>query len=371
MAYEIKIYGDVINQSSKDNGAKGVTLLDLQTQLAKANGEAVKVRLNCLGGDVDEGFAMYDELRRYAQDSGTQIHTYAEANLASIATIVFLAGDTREISRHIEPFVHNAWTEAIGDSRVMADRAQMLEKCNDQIAKHYADHTELTYEEARELMNAETSISAKEALKMRFATKIENVFRPVALNRFSTNTNKENKMSKDKQSIMAKIMKIFETVQNKKLNTATQGELDFYELDEDAVVEVGAKANLDGQPASGEIVMESGETYVFDNGTLTEIIPVEKTADAEADDANALEALNAQIEALTAERDAANAKLEEVQVQNKTMRTALNNVRALQSQIVEDEPTTPRAKQTTAPKKGQLANSAVANYAKRINPNKK
>lgn len=369
MAHEIKIYGDVINQSSKDAGAKGVTLLDLQNQLAKANGEAVKVRLNCLGGDVDEGFAMYDELRRYAQETGTQIHTYAEANLASIATIVFLAGDTREISRHIEPFVHNAWTEAIGDSRVMAERAATLEKCNDQIAKHYADHTELSYEEARELMNAETSITAKEALKMRFATKIENVFRPVALQRFNNSQKQQIMSNPKKKGIMAKIMDILSSVQNKKLNTATQGELDFYELEEDDVIEVGAKANLDGQPADGSIVMENGETYVFDNGTLTEIIEAEED---EPQDLTEIENLQAEIAALKETNETLNTQLEEVKVQNKTMRTALNNVRRLQSEIVDDDPA-PRQRQprSAEPVKGQAAKAAVASYAKKLNPSKK
>ena len=47
--------------------------------------------------------------------------------------------------------------------------------------------------------------------------------------------------------------------------------MDFYELADDDVVEVGAKASIDGQSADGEYVMADGNTYKFEAGTLTEI----------------------------------------------------------------------------------------------------
>lgn len=360
MAYEIKIYGDIIAQHQKDEGQKGFTLLDLQNQLAKANGEDVKVRFNSRGGDFNEGFAMYDELRRYANEHGARIHTYAEANLASIVTIPFLAGDTREISRHIEPFVHNAWNEVAGDAKSMFENAERLEACNDKLAKHYAEHTELTYEEARELMDNETSITSYEAIKMRFANKIENVFRPVALQRFNTNN---RKMSKDNKGIMAKIKALFADVQNKKVLDAEQREVDFYELEEEEPIEVGANATIDGAPAEGEIVMANGETYVFAAGVLTEIRPVEASEEEDDDQPSDLDAANARIAELEAELAGVNAKLEEKTVLAKERLKAINNFKKLEGEIVAQEPpAAPRKTPSVPAAKGSRFGKAMNNF---------
>ena len=45
------------------------------------------------------------------------------------------------------------------------------------MANHYANHTNLTYEEARALMDAESSITTEEAKEIRFATEVEEVLR--------------------------------------------------------------------------------------------------------------------------------------------------------------------------------------------------
>lgn len=331
MAYEIKIYGEIISTYAKHQGQKGVSLEDVQAQLHAANGEDIKVRINCVGGDCQEGFAIYDELRRYAKFNKAQVHTFAESNLASVATVFFLAGDVREVSRTLEPFVHNAQWDIQGDANAMTEAANVLERWNDKIAKHYSEHTDLSYKEARQLMNSDTFITPQEATAMRFATKIEKVTRPAALQRFVNPIN-NNKMS-NKKGIMAKIAAIFEGIKNKKVFDAEQREVDFYELEEDEPIEVGANATIDGEPAEGSIVMENGETYVFEAGVLMEII--EKDAEPAAENDNEVEALKAKIAELEGANASLTAKLDETKVTNKTLRTALNNVRKLESEIVE------------------------------------
>jgi lactam utilization protein B len=81
--------------------------------------------------------------------------------------------------------------------------------------------------------------------------------------------------------------------------TADQMELDFYELEDGAVIEVGAKAFFDGADADGEFVTADGETYVFVAGELTEIKPVEDVVVAEDKDA-IIAALEEQLSAMTA-----------------------------------------------------------------------
>lgn len=358
MAYEVKIYGEIVSTYAKQQGAKGVSLVDVQAQLEAAQGQEIKVRLNSVGGDVQEGFAIYDELRRYAKENKVKVHTYAEAVLASIATVPFLAGDTRTVSRSISPFVHNAWMGIEGDSAQMKAAAVELEEANDKIARHYSDHTDLTYKEARELMNGNTSISSKEAVAMRFATNIEKVMRPAAMLRFTENNKPINTMNK--KSKWAKIAAILldSGIANKKVMDAEMREVDFYELLEDEPVEVGANATIDGKPAEGDVVMQSGETYVFAAGVLTEIRP--KTEDG-ADD-EALAAANQEIESLKEQLATANSTNATLATSNKTLLGTINKISALQAEFEEDEtkPAPTAARKPAPADRPQTA--AVASY---------
>lgn len=300
--HEIKIYGYISNIAEKSD--KEVSLLDVQEQLKLANGQAVKVRINSHGGDADEGFAIYNELRRYAKDNDVQVHTFAESRLGSIATVIFLAGDKRELSADLQPFVHKAYFE--GADELTEPQQNQLNTINARLANHYANHTDLSYDEALELMNAETFINTEEAKAMRFATDIEQVLRPVALKRFiNVNNNEMNKNTKS-ASILAKAMEFLKSVGgspvNKLVSTADEMELDFYELAQDDMVEVGAKARIDGADAEGSYVMKEGETFVFVAGELTEIVA--KAEEVISEDVVAMQAtindLTAKLEAVTA-----------------------------------------------------------------------
>lgn len=267
--HEIKLYGEVVPFQDAWIIEQGgyVNLTFLQNRLKEANGQDVLIRINSMGGDVDEGFAFYSELRRYAKDNGAKVTTLAEGRCASIATVFFLAGDERIVTEFTDPFVHNAWTYEMGDKKTFTRVAADLERCDKKIAKHYANHTNLTEEEALILMDAETSISAEDAVALRFATKIEEVLRPVALQKILNS----NKMAKRKKGSLKAMFRKAMGFQNKILFTADEREIDFYELEDEDTPKVGDKATIDGANADGEFVMADGKTFVFDDGALTEI----------------------------------------------------------------------------------------------------
>jgi len=334
--HEIKIYGEVIPFEDDFFSESGyVNLSSVQKQLKEAEGKDIKVRIKSFGGDVGTGFDIYTELRNYAKNNDAKVITYGESQLASIATVMFLAGDERILAGHSEPFVHNAWCYTEGDSKRLTRVAAELSECNNKIAQHYALHTDLSVEEALQLMEDETTISLDEAVKIRFATSIEEVLRPVALKRFNTNK-LDTDMNKNKKTpgIMAKAEAFLKSVGlmavNKLVMTADEKEVDFYELEEDEVVEVGANARIDGQDASGSYVMKSGETYVFEAGVLTEII--------EASDETLSEyavALQAEIDTLTAQLEqvvnASAKQIETLTAENAKKETIINNYKSIVS----------------------------------------
>ena len=334
--HEIKIYGEIIPFEDEFFGTGYVNLSNVQNQLSEADGKDLYIKLRSFGGDVETGFSIYNELRRYAKDNDAKITILGEGQVASIATVIFLAGDERILTGHTEPFVHNAWTYTEGDSKKLQRVALELNQCNEKIADHYVLHTDLTKEEALALMENETYITAEEAVKMRFATSIEEVLRPVALKRFSINKN-DDKMNKKTQSLLNKAMQFLKGFSNKVVETAEGTELDFYELEDSGVIEVGVKAYFDGADAEGSYVMLSGETYVFVAGELTEIIPAEAEGDATA--------LQAEIDALTAQLEAMTNKAVDLDTQNKEKDVLIANFKASSKPAPKQEKEAPKAKE--------------------------
>lgn len=357
--HEIKVYGEIVpfeEQWIIDQGGY-VNLSTVQEQLAKADGKDVTVKIRSFGGDVQTGFDIYNELRRYAKDKKAKVTTLGEGQVASIATVIFLAGDERVLTEHTQPFVHNAWTYTMGDSKELLRVATELESCNQKIAEHYALHTDLTVEEALELMKNETSITPEEAKEMRFCTSIEEVLRPVALKRFSTN-NKLNNMNKKTQALYNKVAKFLGQFSNKVVTTADGKELDFYELEDDAVIAVGDKVYYEGMDADGSYIMPSGETYVCVAGVLQEI----QSEDETDTDESALAEANATIALLTEQLEAVSNKAVELDAQNKA------NLAIIAGYKASSKPAPAQAKDAPKPTepapKATAVSQAIANLNK-------
>ena len=211
--------------------------------------------------------------------------------------------------------MHNAWTYAMGDEKQIRKVADDLEKCNKKLAEHYALHTDLTVDEALELMTAETTISVDEAVFLRFATEKEEVFRPLALKRITNNNYKQtnntmkNQISRMALNLIAESKKLV-GIKAKKVMTAEEIEVDFVDLAEDAVIEVEDYATVDGVAASGEYLMKSKETYVFEAGYLKEIKEATEEEEENEEDVNAsTQALMDTIALLNAKISEQNTKL--------------------------------------------------------------
>lgn len=371
---DIKIYGEIVPfQDGWVVEAGFCNLTYVQNQLAEANGEDVRVRINSFGGDVEEGFAIYSELRRYAKENKSEITMLAEGRCASIATVIFLAGDKRILNEYVEPFVHDAWTYAIGDGKTIQRVADDLERCNKKIAEHYETHTDLDYNQARDLMANETSITAEECKRIRFATEIEEISRPVALQQiFSTNakTRKMANKNKEAKGLLNKLAELLttetepgqgKTKKNLEVFTDNQRALDFYELEEGETPSVGDKANIGGQPAQGEYkIAATGETYVFGNGTTGELTEIIAAEEEENEDIEALkqenEKLREQLSAQDSKIEAQNTKLTELEGKVNGFEKTWNSLKDAASEIkVEDKDDEPKGGQSPKEKGGLRA----------------
>ncbi len=356
--HKVRIYGEIVPYQDGwvvENGFCNLTYVE--KQLSEAEGKDLEVMINSMGGDVEEGFAIYTSLRRYAKDNNVNITTKAHGRCSSIATIVFLAGDTRIGNKYVEPFVHNAWTYQEGDANDFKRVSVELESINERIAKFYAEHTNLTYEEARALMDAETFITPEEAVNIRFATEIEEVLRPVALEKFKT----KNSMKKDEKSILAKIKEIFASeAKNVEVFTSTNEAILFPDLEDGELPKVGDKATIDGKAADGSYTLADGTIYVFVAGELTEIVEKDDDGDDEIEVLrNENAELKAQIEANESALNSQSEEIKAIQAKQKDFDSKWNKLNSLVSdEIVDDKDDKDKTPKNQS-KKGGLAGAAA------------
>lgn len=159
----INIYGDIYSFS--DTNLKSLTsTLDSLTDVSQIN-----VYINSYGGEVAEGLAIYNALKRHK----AKVTTYCDGFAASIASVIFMAGDERIMNESSLLMIHNAWSWGEGNAEQLRKQADDLEKITQASIVAYKSHSTLTEEEIKSLMDNETWILPDEALEYGFATSIE------------------------------------------------------------------------------------------------------------------------------------------------------------------------------------------------------
>jgi ATP-dependent Clp protease protease subunit len=163
----VNIYGDISSWGYEDSAptAKSlVAMLDGLEDVSKIN-----VFINSYGGEVAEGLAIYNALKRHK----AKVVTYCDGFAASIASVIFMAGDERIMNDSSLLMIHNAWTIADGNAEQLRKQADDLDKITKASVIAYAAHSTLSEEEIQNLMDKETWILPEEALEYGFATGIE------------------------------------------------------------------------------------------------------------------------------------------------------------------------------------------------------
>ena len=163
---DIMIYGDIVSYKWLDSDVTAYDLAQAIDDLTDI--DTITVGINSYGGDVAQGLAIYNALKR----SPAQVVTRCDGFACSAASVVFAAGDSRIMYDSSLIMIHNAWTYAEGDANTMRDVADMLDKVTEPSIKAYKSVMDLTEDEIREMMDKETWITADEALDYGLATSI-------------------------------------------------------------------------------------------------------------------------------------------------------------------------------------------------------
>lgn len=164
----ITIYGDICSWAWEEFGEMSAQILSKQLE-ALGDVNEINVYINSYGGEVAEGLAIYNALRRHK----AKVRTFCDGFACSIASVIFMAGDERIMNEASLLMIHNAWTWASGNAAELRKQAEDLDKITQASVEAYKAHSSLKEEEIKALMDAETWILPDEALSYGFATKIE------------------------------------------------------------------------------------------------------------------------------------------------------------------------------------------------------
>lgn len=164
----ITIYGDITSFPWLE-GDTSAANLSAKLEALGDDVSRINVFINSYGGEVAEGVAIYNALKRHK----AKVVTYCDGFACSIASVIFMAGDERIMNEASVLMVHNAWTHASGNAAELHKAADDLDKINQLAVTAYKAHFKQSDEELQALMDAESWVLPEEAVEYGFATAIE------------------------------------------------------------------------------------------------------------------------------------------------------------------------------------------------------
>jgi len=177
-------------------GMWGVTAQNFISDIKDLKDTPINLRINSLGGDVFDGLAIYNVIKKRT----AKTTVYIEGIAASIATIIALGADEVVMSENSLFMIHNASGGAMGESKDLQKTAEVLNKITRQLAEVYESKTGLSQETIQDMMDEETWLNAQEAFELGFIDTISDAIKIAAkydVSKFKNITQEEikNKLS--------------------------------------------------------------------------------------------------------------------------------------------------------------------------------
>ena len=139
----------------------GVVASTFNKDLAELDVDTLNVYVHSNGGQVSEGIAILNGLRRHR----AKVIVTIDGIAASAASFIAMAGDEIIAGRNSEIMIHDAWAVVAGNPADLFEYAEWLDKTSNNIASIYAERTGRgTRDTWREAMRAETWYDPDEAL---------------------------------------------------------------------------------------------------------------------------------------------------------------------------------------------------------------
>lgn len=239
LSADIYIYGEIVQEASTDwwTGEKSetdVALMDFKKQLDEiGNVPTLNLYINSPGGDVFVASAMISMLER-VKANGTTINSYVDGLSASAASFLMFVANNIYLYKNSVVMVHKPMSFTWGNANDMQKTIDMLNKIEDStLIPMYMKKSKITEEEVKELVNAESWLSA---------TDMDKYFEITVLDEEKTAIASAN------SEIFKKYKNVPENIRNffnvSKDTAASVTEVDTSKSDNNQAIEIKAKLNL-------------------------------------------------------------------------------------------------------------------------------
>ena len=163
---DINIYGDITSYEWMDSD---VSSYSIKKEIDELDVDEINVYINSYGGEVAEALAIYSALKRHS----ARIHTYCDGFACSAATIIFCAGDDRTMGSLALFMIHNCMMYAgMANANELRKFAEDADTVNQSSIEAYKRVSNLSEDDIKAMMDAETWLTARECLGYGFATEI-------------------------------------------------------------------------------------------------------------------------------------------------------------------------------------------------------
>lgn len=162
----ISLYGDIGGSLFDD----GITAKDVAAALAECAGaKTLNIAISSYGGDVFEGFSIYNLIKRH---SATQKIVTVDGIAASAGSLICMAGTTILMGKSSMLMLHEASSRTSGTADEMRDTADRLEKINASMTQIYSSRSGQSQSTIRKMLAKEVWLTAKESVDLGLADKV-------------------------------------------------------------------------------------------------------------------------------------------------------------------------------------------------------
>ena len=162
---ELYVYDDITKGGYdwwEDKQIEGT--VDQVRNLLEENPDAkrMNIYINSNGGDVFECYAIMSMLERHKSYKTA----YIDGLAASAASLLPMACNKIVMAPYASLMIHNMWTFTWGDANALREMADTLDKLMESNRAKYMERFRGTEDELKAMMDAETFLSAKDAMEL-------------------------------------------------------------------------------------------------------------------------------------------------------------------------------------------------------------
>lgn len=175
-AVDVFLYEAIVADALEAEWFGGVAPEPFVKALRAITAGTINLRINSPGGSIFAARAIEQALR----DHKAKVIVHIDGVAASAASFIAMAGDEIIIGKGAMFMIHKGWTYAWGNASDLTKTAALLEKIDGTLVSTYAERTGQSPADIAAWMEAETWLTAEEAVKLGFADSIADQADPQA-----------------------------------------------------------------------------------------------------------------------------------------------------------------------------------------------